>query len=48
MSGKMLIYQRLMDKSPDEREENDYKINVLLFSITYVKKIKADANGQLL
>jgi len=32
-----------MDKPLDERKENDYKINVLLFSITYVKKIKADA-----
>jgi hypothetical protein len=30
-----------MDKTLDERKENDYKINVLLFSITYVEKIKA-------
>jgi len=30
-----------MDKSLDERKENDYKINVILFLITYAKKIKS-------
>lgn len=28
-----------MDKSLDERKENDYKINVLLFSILYPDKV---------
>jgi len=32
-----------MDKSLDERKENDYKINVILFSITYAKKIKPNS-----
>ncbi len=47
MSGKMLIHQRFIFETLYIRKENDYKLNVLLFSITYVKKIKAVPIGQL-
>ncbi len=42
MSGKMLIHQCFMYETLDLRKENDYKINVLLFSILYVRKTKWD------
>lgn len=42
MSGKMLIHQCFMYETLDLRKENDYKINVILFSILYVRKTKWD------
>lgn len=39
MSWKMLIHQRFMYETLNIRKENDYKINVLLFSIMYPDKV---------